>query len=183
MMRPSARLRRDLEHVGQALSLDDQRMIARHLNALGQALEHALAGVADGRQLAVHGLGRADHLAAVDLADGLVAEADAEQRDLAAPALAMRSRQMPASLGVHGPGDSTMAFGPLNDVGGADLVVADDLARSTQLTQVVDEIVGEAVIVIDEDEHALGLGSRHRRVKVEKPSRPRCWFPLRAARS
>ena len=37
------RLGRDLEHVGQALALDDQRMIARHLEALGQALEHALA--------------------------------------------------------------------------------------------------------------------------------------------
>ena len=44
------------------------------------------------------------------LADRLVAETDAEDRDLPAAA-AIRSRQMPASFGVHGPGDSTIASG------------------------------------------------------------------------
>ncbi len=40
------RLGRDLEAVGQRLPLDDQRVVARHLERLGQALEDALARVA-----------------------------------------------------------------------------------------------------------------------------------------
>ena len=104
-------LGRHLELVGQLFPLHDQRVVARDLELLGQALEHAFVRVADGRQLAVHRLGRADHLAAEDLADRLMAEANAEQRHLPAAAFPISSRQMPASFGVHGPGDSTIASG------------------------------------------------------------------------
>jgi len=43
----------------------------------------------------------------------------------------------------------------LQDFVGADLVVADDFARSAELAQEVDEIVGEAVVVIDEYQYGL----------------------------
>ena len=68
------------------------------------------------------------------------------------PALSISSRQMPASLGVQGPGESTMRLGFIvDDIGDADLVVAEDLAGRTELAQVVDEVVGEAVVVIDQN--------------------------------
>src|SRR5690606_33593789 len=38
------------------------------------------------------------------------------------------------------------------------LVVAVDVARRTKLAQEVDEIVGEAVVVIDEDQHGERVG-------------------------
>ncbi len=70
------------------------------------------------------------------------------------PALAMRSRQTPASLGVQGPGDSTSALGFFFRISSVDeLVVANDLALRAKLAQIMDEIVGEAIVVIDEDEH------------------------------
>src|SRR5690606_35094578 len=71
---------RDLEAVREAVGRDHQRMVARGLEAVGQPGEHACPGVADGRGLAVHDPAGAHHAAAVGLADGLVAEADAEDR-------------------------------------------------------------------------------------------------------
>ena len=63
---------------------------------------------------------------------------------------------MPASLGVHGPGDSTMPLGfSFSTSATRDLVVAEDLARGAQLAQEVDEVIGEAVVVIDQDQHDL----------------------------
>ena len=66
---------------------------------------------------------------------------------------------MPASLGVQGPGDSTMPLGfELQHLGDRDLVVAEHLAAAPELAQEVDEVIGEAVVVIDQDEHGKGVG-------------------------
>ena len=153
MMMPSVGLGRDLEGGRQARALDDQRVIARHLELVGQALEQPCAAIADRRQLAVHRLGRADHLAAVDLADRLVAEADAEQRDRR-PGL---GDQVEADAGLVGRARPRRQHDRLRlhadrRVDG-DLVVAEDLARRTELAQEVDEVIGEAVVVIDQEQH------------------------------
>ena len=66
----------------------------------------------------------------------------------------IRSRQMPASLGVHGPGDSTIASGSrASDVIDADLIIAMDIDLRPQAAQVMDEVEGEAVIVVDQQDH------------------------------
>ena len=49
----------------------------------GQPVEEALPVVMDLRGLAVHEVGRSDDVAPEDLADALVAEADAQDRELA----------------------------------------------------------------------------------------------------
>ena len=101
---------------------------------------------------------RAHHLAAVDLADGLVAEADAEDGDVRAG----RLDQLQADAGLvgrAGAGREHDALGlHLHDIGNGDLVVAEHLAGGTELAQEVDEVIGEAVVVIDQDEHGSGLG-------------------------
>src|SRR5689334_15040024 len=74
---------RRLEAVGEALRLHDQRVIARRRERRRQLPEHALAAMVDLRGLAMHDLARAHHLAAESLADALVAQADAEDRELA----------------------------------------------------------------------------------------------------
>src|SRR5215472_11535414 len=70
-----------LELARQPLAFDYQRMIARRLEWRIDAAKDAAAAVLDFRKLAVHRDRRADDLAAEGLADGLMAETDAEDRD------------------------------------------------------------------------------------------------------
>src|SRR3990170_1162958 len=74
------RLRGDFERFRQACALDHERMVARGGEVLRDAGEDALAGVMHLRQLAMHEARRAHDAAAIDLADGLVPEAHAEDR-------------------------------------------------------------------------------------------------------
>src|SRR5262245_61061698 len=75
-----ASLRRNFQRLGQACGLDHERMVARGGEVLGDAGEHPLAGVMHLRQFAVHQRRRAHDAAAINLADGLMAETDAEDR-------------------------------------------------------------------------------------------------------
>jgi len=93
---------------------DDQRMIARRLQRCLDAGENAFAAMVNGRELAVHRQSGAHDLAAKGLADRLVAEADAENRNPRAGRLD-EVEASPASLGVQGPGESTMAVGKRGD--------------------------------------------------------------------
>ena len=69
----------------------------------------------------------------------------------------MTSRQMPASFGVHGPGERTMAFGFfLRASAAVSLSLPHNFAGGAQLTEEMHEVVGEAVVVIDQKEHWSG---------------------------
>ena len=84
----------------------------------------------------------------------------------------MRSRQMPASFGVHGPGDSTMAWGLAERTWPTlDLVVAVNHGLGAEIAQVVHEIPGEAVVVVDEDDHdfCFALIARASQVRQNAP--------------
>src|SRR5207342_703233 len=70
--------RGDLEAVGQGVARDHQRVVPRRFIGIRQSGEYALPAVADARGLAVHDGLSADHVAAVGLADALVAEAHPE---------------------------------------------------------------------------------------------------------
>ena len=102
----------DVQAVGEGGTVDDQRVIAGGLEGLWRSLENTLAGVGDHRQLAVHELRRAFDMAAKGLADRLMAEADAEQRHLGVAGRLDEIEADPASFGVQGPGDRTIASGP-----------------------------------------------------------------------
>src|SRR5215208_7875966 len=69
---------RDFEAVGQALALDDERVVARGLEAVFEPLEDRPAVVANLGRLAVDGRGAAHDAPAENLPDGLVPEAHAE---------------------------------------------------------------------------------------------------------
>src|SRR5215468_3417338 len=72
------RPRGDLQLGGEALFLHHEGVIACRLEILGERGEHAPAVVTDARRLAVHLLRRPRHRAPEGLADGLMAEAHAE---------------------------------------------------------------------------------------------------------
>ena len=63
---------------------------------------------------------------------------------------------MPASLGVHGPGEMQMrsGFNALDLVDG-DLVVSLDHHLDAELAEILDEVVGEGVVVIDDEHHGV----------------------------
>ena len=67
------------------------------------------------------------------------------------------STEMPASLGVHGPGETTtrsqVRAEQVVDRGG---VVAHGLDLRPQLPQVLHEVVGEGVVVVDHEDAAHG---------------------------
>src|SRR5262245_5837421 len=76
------------EEVGRhAVALDGERMVPRDGKRRRNACEHTAAIVADRRELAVHHALRAHDASAERLADRLVSEADAQDRDLPGEAL------------------------------------------------------------------------------------------------
>ena len=72
---------------GAGVALDHERMVACRLERARQAREHPLPGVMNHRGLAVHDLLRVHDLTAIGLADSLMPETHAEDRDLAAETL------------------------------------------------------------------------------------------------
>jgi hypothetical protein len=101
MISPSSVQAVIFQAVGQRFALDGQRVVAGAGQRVGQALEDADVLVMHRRHLAVHQLLGVHDLAAEGFADGLVAQADAEQRNLAGEALIAAS-ETPACAGAQG---------------------------------------------------------------------------------
>src|SRR6185437_11576155 len=70
------RCRGDVQRCRHAGRIDGERVIACSQEIIVEAAEYRPAGVMHAGQFAVHGLGRAHDPAAIDLADGLMAQAD-----------------------------------------------------------------------------------------------------------
>ena len=65
----------------------------------------------------------------------------------------MTSTETPASFGVHGPGETMTRSGARASSSSVGLdVVAHDLELGAQLAQVLDEVVGERVVVVDHED-------------------------------
>src|SRR6185312_6804358 len=130
-------------------------MIARGLERVGQPPEDPLAVVEDLRRLAVHHARRPHHLAAKGLPDRLVPEADAQDGDLAG--VGPDHVQADSGLvGGAGAGRDHQVRGRQGaDVAGRDLVVADHPNLRTNLAEVLDQVVGERVVIIDDQQHVL----------------------------
>src|SRR3981189_1973709 len=109
--------------------------------------------MADLGQLAMPRTGRAHDAAPESLADRLMAETDAEDRNAARGLF----YQVQADAGlVRGAGagrqHDRLGTGGEHRVGG-DLVVAPDSDLRSQPAQIMDEVEGEAVIVVDQHDH------------------------------
>jgi len=125
------------------------------MSDLFKPLLSRLAVVVDLAGLAVHQRLGADDLAAEGPADRLVAEADAEDRQVVGGGL----QQVQADAGLvrrAGAGRQEHALRlQAERLGHAHRVVAVDDGLRPQLVQVVDEVVGEAVVVIDHQDHGV----------------------------
>ena len=147
-----------------SVGLGDERVVAADLERVAQAAEDRPAVVLDHRRLAVDRLVR-DDAPAQRLHERLVAEAHAEQSGSSASGnRRTASSEIPASFGVHGPGrDDHPVIAADQQLVDRRVVVADDLDLGAELAEVLDEVVGEAVVVVeDEDAHPRcdGTGSQ-----------------------
>ena len=151
---------RDLQRVGHRIALHHQRVVARGRERVGQPREHRAAVVVDLRRLAVHELRRAHARGPRRPGPGPGARDRRRAAGSVRPRARMSSRVMPAWSGVPGPGEITMRSGASASAASArHLVVAHDADLGSQLAQVLVEVVGERVVVVDEQD---GLARRAR---------------------
>src|SRR5262245_45319575 len=147
------RPRHDLEHRRQALALDDQRVVARGLERVVEPGEDAAPAVQDRAGLAVHQARGAHHLAAVRLAQSLVPEAHPQDRHLARERQDRRLAD-PGVARLAGPGRDHEPVERLRRQRlDRDRVVAVHLELGPQRPQVLDEVVGERIVVVDDGDH------------------------------
>ena len=156
------------EIVGTARPVHHQRVVAGGGKSLVDAAEDALRLVPDRRNLAVHGGGRPHDIAAIGLPDGLEAEADAEDWDLGAE-FPHGVETDPGLVGRAGPGrEHECVRRPLADAGDVDRVVAHHVDAFAERADQVDEIPGEGVVVVDDED----VGHRNSAVAPCVPDRP-----------
>src|SRR5215472_12087174 len=110
----------------------------------------------DGRELAVNRGRRAYHLAAESIADCLMAKADPKDRN-APGCFANKVEANPGFFGRAGAGGENDRV-RIGRHDGADrhLVVAVHAHSGAQVAEIVDQIEGEAVVIVDQDDHGPG---------------------------
>ena len=150
MISPSSAVAVIARQGGIVRALDRERMVARGRQRRRKVGENAAAVVDDRRHLAVHHALRANDLPAERLADRLVAEAYAQDRNPSGEALDQRHRN-PGLAGRARPGrDDDLFRLPRRDLLESERVVAMDVNVRAQLAEILDEVVGEAVVVVDQ---------------------------------
>ena len=157
----------DFEIGRQALFGDDERVIASCGQRGGNSAKNGLAVVFDQAGLAVHQCFCAYDVAAKSRADGLMTEADSEQGNFAGE----MANQIDADAGVlgrAGTGRNQDTIGvERSDLADREFIVTAYLDLGAELPQILDEVVGERVVVVEDEYHEVilrpsdeGRGSR-----------------------
>ena len=147
----------DRERIRQCFPLQDQGMVSADSHDRGHIPEDRTAG---GDMhigfFAVHRtMGGADHPAAVGLADGLMAETDAQDGDPAAQLLDGRDAD-PGVFGVaRSRRDDDVAGIQVDDPGNIDLVVADHLDLRVDRPGILIEVIGKGIVIVDYQNHLI----------------------------
>lgn len=151
---PVGRFGRDFEHVGQRFAVDNEGMVATRVELALDSGEQRSSVVLHCHRLAVHRLGPADYVSAEMLPDCLMAEANAEDRHTLCEPFDHRKRN-PGGIGCSGTGRDEYFFRLQIgfDFIDGNFVIADDLHIGTQLAQVLDEVVGEGIVIIYDQQH------------------------------
>src|SRR3990167_4984714 len=148
--------------LGAAGAFDGQRVVAVDRELLRQASKHALLRGRDHAGLAVHQFLCANDLAAQRSTNALMAQANAEDGQLAHEVLNGRNRD--TGLGRRaGSGGNHQPVGlALGNAGYSDFIVAEHLHLGAQLAKVLDDVESEAVVVVDHHEFHAAAPSRKR---------------------
>ena len=161
----------DFEAGGQALAFHDQRMVTRGLEGIGQAVENGPAVVTDLAGLAMHQFRRPDNLATESLADGLMAEAHS-QDGYTSGQLINHLKTYPCFVGSFRPGRDDNRIGQfLLDFIHSGLIVSDHSHLGAQFSQILDQVVGEGIIVVDYEDHTILLSPGSFKAIIEEKKR------------
>ena len=111
--------------------------------------------VANGAHLSVHRQGSADDAATECLADALVAETNPEYRNTTRR-LGHQLEADARTVGIAGTGRNDDALGCQRDgIVGGQHVIAPNLHLGPQFAHVVAQVVGKAVVVVDQQQHFI----------------------------
>jgi hypothetical protein len=143
----------NFECARQRFSIDDKRMIACGNERLRQTAEYCFAVMLNFAGLSVHYFFGTDHAASKRSADGLVAEANAENRNFPCEALNERDAN-PSFLGGARTGGDYDALGMelLNFVERY-LVISTDFDILAHLAEILRQIKCKGIVVVDEQNH------------------------------
>src|SRR5262249_20776836 len=142
----------DAQVAGQGLPLDDQGVVAAGLQRSSDAAEDPAPIVSDLRGLAVHHPFGPHHASPEGLADRLMPQANAENWNLpgklangrhAHPRLARRAWPGGKNERIGTPGSYSLHVDP---------IVAEDFDRRAQLPQILNQVEGEGVVVVDDED-------------------------------
>ncbi len=164
--------------IGQRLALDGERVVTRHDEMLGQVGEHTFAVGFDLAYLAVHDGLRANDAATECLADRLMAEAHAENRIFARELAQHVQRDARVLWIARSRRQADPLWTELRDFVERDFVVAISPYVFAEFAEVLDQVIGERVVVVDHQQHGLSpvksryrgrLAPARRRVKLRAP--------------
>src|SRR5512133_2904466 len=143
----------DFQAIGQAGALDRERMIAGRAERRGQAGEHPLRAVAYVRGLAVHHPARMHDAAAEGLAYRLMPEAYAEYRQPAGELADQGDRDAGFAWGARPGGDDDARGVQRRDAFDVDGVVAHHPHLVAEFAEILHQVVGEGIVVVDHQQH------------------------------
>ena len=146
--------RDDLEAIRQAVRCGHKRMIARCHGLFRQTLEQRLVGIhLYNALLAVHELLRVLDAAAEHLADGLMAEAHAKDRDAAAePAYHFLADAR--ILRIAGPRRKNDVRGIQSlDFADGERVIADNAHIRLDGRRLLEQVIGKRIVIVDQENH------------------------------
>jgi hypothetical protein len=138
-------------------------MVTRGFEGLRHAFEDRLASVPDFGNFAMHEPACADDISPEDMADALMTEADAQDRNALTKGADHVTTDACFLWRALARGDTDVIRPLFGDLFQGDLIIPVDLHLRAHLAKVLDEVVGEGVVVIDDEEHAGEVpGSRFR---------------------
>ena len=147
------RVRADFQFRGQLVVRDDQRVIARRRHRRFQALEDGLPIMLHPARLAVHDVFRPNDLSSKSLANRLMSQANAQHGHLPGEV----ADQLDADPGVGRRARARRNHDALGaerlDFRDADLVVAAHLDLRPQLAQILHQVVGKRVVIVENEDH------------------------------
>src|SRR6185312_7593878 len=134
-------------------------MVAHHLERRGYILEEPGAAMLDARRLAVHHPSGANHPPAVRLANGLMPETDAQYGNLPTPPSDERHGDPCFAGCTRTRREHDRRGRDRANLLDAERVIAPDDGLAAELAQILDEVVGEGIVVVDYQQHGLSPGS------------------------